>query len=109
MTASGWVMYGSPLLRIWPLVGALGHGVGPLDDRQVGLGVGRPDGAQQRLEHRVDVGARAAEAGQPRPHRARPSRSAGVGSSGGADSGDPVGGAGSHVLAHAPSLGALRR
>ena len=50
----GWVMYGSPLWRFWPVVGAFGGRVGALDDRQVGLGMVRA----HRLEQRVDGAGR---------------------------------------------------
>ena len=49
-------------------VGPLGHCVGPLDERDVGLRVGGPDGAQQGSQHLVLGGAGCAEAHQSGPH-----------------------------------------
>ena len=56
-TASGWVMYGSPERRNWVGVPFLGHLVGPLQHRQVGLRMDLPVHRDQRLEHRVDSAA----------------------------------------------------
>ena len=52
-------------LALLAAVGLLGHVVGALDDREVGLGVGRADGPQQRLEHRVARSTAGRRAGQP--------------------------------------------
>ncbi len=62
-TASGWVMYGSPLLRLLAAVAQLGDRVGALDVAQVGLGVVGADDPEQRLQHRDRL--RAALRGQP--------------------------------------------
>ena len=106
-TASGWVMYGSPLLRSWPRWCALGDRVGPLDLAQVGLRVGRADDAEQRLEHRVGVAALRAEPGEPGAHRREP------GAAGAADAGPApaatVGGSGADRSARRRAGGASRR
>ena len=52
-TASGWVMYGIAALTLLIAVVVGGHVVGPLDQPQVGLGVGRTDRPEQRLQHRI--------------------------------------------------------
>ena len=65
-TASGWVMYGSPLCRIWSRWWC-GDLVGPLDLAEVGLRVRRPHGPEQRLERGVDRGWPGAEPREPGP------------------------------------------
>ena len=52
-TASGWVMYGSPLMPHLTAVVVLRDLVGLLDERQISLGVGVADDLEQRFEHRV--------------------------------------------------------
>src|SRR5690606_28559028 len=69
-------------------VGPLRDVVRPLDELQVGLGVGGLDGAQQRLQHRVGAGAGPSQAGQP-----------------GADAVAGVGGGLRDVLTHVPIVG----
>ena len=72
VTASGWVMYGSPLLRFWSRC----HGrrpVGALDEADVSLRMSRANRLDQRFEHRVHPPA----AGRAEPGQAArgPSRS----------------------------------
>ena len=64
-TASGWVMYGSPDLRSWPRCALLRDVVGPLQDLQVGLGVGGTVRGDQRLQHGLDAGRALAAGCQP--------------------------------------------
>ncbi len=49
----------------------LGDVVGALHQAQVGLGVGRADDAEERLEHRVDAAALRPQPGQAGPHASR--------------------------------------
>ena len=73
------------------VVRALGDGIRPLDDREVGLGVVGPHGRHQRLEDRVARRPGGPEPGKPGPHPRR----------GGELAAD--------VLAHGESLGAVGR
>ena len=90
VTASGWVMNGSPLLRICPRWWRLGDLVGPLEHPQVGLGVG--------LRGRSGTAARAPGCccGRWAPSRASRARTR-----------RPVGGAGGAAAAPVRGVGAV--